>query len=97
MFYSYDANSRFQTWVDGKLIIESNTAKYAWGPNGAGKGWHNFDLNVYITNKDETQDHPAIDIYYDDVLFATAPIPMLGPDQPGIDTTPPVIVITSPL
>jgi hypothetical protein len=72
---SNQPTSHVQLWVDGELAIDYKQAKIDWsGPSG--KGFGQFLLSPYHTNKDASQVHPAGHVWYDDLIISTEPIPM---------------------
>lgn len=77
--------SRVQLWVNGKLVIDYGRAKINWGSSD-GKGFGQFQLTPYHTNKDAAHVHPTGYTWYDDLIISTTPIPMVGQT---VDTIPP--------
>jgi hypothetical protein len=70
--------SRVQLWVDGKLVVDYGQARIAWGPLGTadGRGFGQFMLTPFHTNKDPSQAHPTGYTWYDDVIISTQSISM---------------------
>ncbi len=72
---SNQPTSRVQLWVDGELAIDYKQAKIDWS-GASGKGFGQFLLSPYSTNKDVSHVHPVGHVWYDDLIISTQPIPM---------------------
>src|SRR5207249_11586983 len=59
-------------------------------------GWGQFNLSPYMTFKDPNQDHPEGDIWFDDLIISTQPIPMLSGDSSTSTTGPPTVSVLKP-
>ena len=73
--------SRVQLWIDGEPAIDYNHAKIDWS-GSSGKGFGQFLLSPYHTNKDASQAHPVGHVWYDDLIISTQPIAMRSASVP---------------
>ncbi len=77
-------NSHTRMWVDG-VLLDDFYPRLGWGLTGLENGYGTFTLNTQSTGKDVSIAHTPGQIWYDDLIISTNPIPF-GSDPTYLQT-----------